>query len=263
MSCCTRQRRRRRRPHATARADGAYNHGAIPSEPCESKQTSPIGKKVDGGRDIIPLSTTAVTLCNLPSTDPMHTDTGVPSTTLCETLVIGDYIAHRSTILGRGSFGVVVKGTDTSTSETIAIKMIPMPDQQGDSKSGDFESIRREAVIGGSLLHPNIATIYSCAHRRDETGALDTLEGQKQCVNGCLYLCQVCCVQVLWHWQFFGKVDVEGVPSRNVVSAVTCFGFGGSHLVDACLKSVQEFTWHNCSVRLAIWDKLVYVIVSD
>jgi hypothetical protein len=113
--------------------------------------------------------------------------TAVPTTwTATQPVALGDYEADRAKTLGNGSFGVVVRGVEVLTGTRVAVKLLPMPAQTHE----DFDSVRREAAIGGALQHQNIARIFASVYHEDDTAPLETLEGRKPCTSGTLYLVQ-------------------------------------------------------------------------
>jgi hypothetical protein len=113
--------------------------------------------------------------------------TEVPTTwTATQPVTLGEYEADRAEVLGSGSFGVVVRGVEVRTGTRVAVKLVPMPAQTHE----DFESVRREAAIGGALQHQNIARIFASVYHEDDTAPLETLEGTKPCASGTLYLIQ-------------------------------------------------------------------------
>ena len=99
-----------------------------------------------------------------------------------------EYEADRAATLGKGSFGVVVRGVEVQTGTRVAVKLLPMPTQTHE----DYDSVRREAVIGGALQHRNIARIFASVYREDDTSPLETLADDAiSCASGTLYLIQV------------------------------------------------------------------------
>ena len=97
-------------------------------------------------------------------------------------VALGGYEADRLALLGRGSFGRVVRGFDRTANQPVAVKMVAMP--SATAAAEDFDSVRREAVIGGALQHRNIARLFACVLRAGDTEPLETEDGLKQCANG-------------------------------------------------------------------------------
>jgi hypothetical protein len=114
--------------------------------------------------------------------------------TATEPVALGSYEADKAAALGTGSFGVVVRGVVLETGEGVAIKLVPMPTRRAageEEGEEDYDSVRREAVIGGALQHRNIARLFACVYRPGDTASLETLEGVKPCSSGTLYMVQV------------------------------------------------------------------------
>jgi hypothetical protein len=106
--------------------------------------------------------------------------------------------ADRSDILGRGTFGVVVRGVERSSGRRLAVKMIALPSSLEGAGGGaeevddDYDSVRREAVIAGALRHRNIARVLASVHHPDDVSPLHTMGGTKSPTPGVgtLYLIQ-------------------------------------------------------------------------
>ncbi|MEO8034308.1 MAG: serine/threonine-protein kinase [Acidobacteriota bacterium] len=79
-------------------------------------------------------------------------------------------------MLGRGAMGIVYAARDRRIGRRVALKTIELaPNRFSDETSADqfFKRLQREAEVCGSLLHPNIVTLYEAGY--DDSGRISFL----------------------------------------------------------------------------------------
>ena len=86
-------------------------------------------------------------------------------------------------LLGRGAMGTVYAAHDRRIGRRVALKTIQIPAGHfsDDSQSDEyFKRIQREAEVCGSLLHPNIVTMYEVGYENDRVSylAMELVEGE-------------------------------------------------------------------------------------
>jgi serine/threonine protein kinase len=86
-------------------------------------------------------------------------------------------------LLGRGAMGTVYAARDRRIGRRVALKTIRIgPDQFSDDSAADdfFKRLQREAEVSGSLLHPNIVTLYEAGYKDDRLSylAMELVEGE-------------------------------------------------------------------------------------
>jgi len=67
-----------------------------------------------------------------------------------------------SSLIGKGSMGVVYKAYDPDMERVVAIKTLRMELLEDNNKQVLLSRFRSEAIAYGRCLHPNIVTCYSC-----------------------------------------------------------------------------------------------------
>jgi serine/threonine-protein kinase len=82
--------------------------------------------------------------------------------------------------LGRGSMGIVYKGSDTKIGRTVAIKTLALTQE---FEEGDVEAVKsrffREAETAGRLSHPHIVTVFDAGEDADLAFiAMEFLQGE-------------------------------------------------------------------------------------
>ncbi|MEM4379478.1 MAG: protein kinase [Thermoplasmatales archaeon] len=71
-------------------------------------------------------------------------------------------------IIGRGAMGLVYKGKDPDIGRPVAIKVLNINSKSIKfTKESALEAFKREAKAAGSLVHPNIVTIYEVNFEQD------------------------------------------------------------------------------------------------
>jgi serine/threonine-protein kinase len=85
--------------------------------------------------------------------------------------------------LGRGAMGTVYLARDRRIGRRVALKVIHLaPNQFDDSTAADefYRRLQREAEVCGSLLHPNIATLYEAGYEDGRVSylAMEYVEGE-------------------------------------------------------------------------------------
>ena len=93
----------------------------------------------------------------------------------------GHYEVERP--LGRGAIGTVYAARDVRIGRRVALKTIQLPDskfEDGTSARDFFKRLQREAEVSGSLLHPNIVTLYEVAYENERVSylAMELVEGE-------------------------------------------------------------------------------------
>ena len=87
------------------------------------------------------------------------------------------------TQLGRGAIGTVYAARDKRIGRRVALKTIHLPDREFEDAAAAqefFQRLQREAELGGSLLHPNIVTLYEAGYENDRISylAMELVEGE-------------------------------------------------------------------------------------
>ena len=85
--------------------------------------------------------------------------------------------------LGRGAIGTVYAARDVRIGRRVALKTIQLPDakfEDGTSAREFFKRLQREAEVSGSLLHPNIVTLYEVAYENERVSylAMELVDGE-------------------------------------------------------------------------------------
>ncbi len=92
----------------------------------------------------------------------------------------GHYELERA--LGKGAMGVVYLARDTRIGRMVALKTIHIPDQEFEDETEAtrfYHRLQREAEVCGSLLHPNIVTLYEAGYENERISymAMELVEG--------------------------------------------------------------------------------------
>ena len=91
-------------------------------------------------------------------------------------MTFGPYEVERT--LGRGAMGTVFLARDTRIGRRVALKTIAELDESTTAR--DFlRRLQREAEVSGSLVHPNIVTLYEAGYDADRISylAMEYIEG--------------------------------------------------------------------------------------
>jgi serine/threonine protein kinase len=86
-------------------------------------------------------------------------------------------------LLGRGAMGAVYVARDRRIGRRVALKTIQIPAGHfsDDSRSDEyFKRLQREAEVCGSLLHPNIVTLYAVGYENNRVSylSMELVEGE-------------------------------------------------------------------------------------
>jgi serine/threonine protein kinase len=97
------------------------------------------------------------------------------------TAAYGQYDVER--VLGRGAMGTVYLARDRRIGRRVALKTIRVtPDRFSDEEAAAdfFRRLQREAEVSGSLLHPNIVTLYEAGYEDGRISylAMELVEGE-------------------------------------------------------------------------------------
>jgi hypothetical protein len=205
LSCCSSKPRKRRARNAQAARVGRSRPGMEAEQPPPPipEPVVPTSSSVGSLDVVVPPPISLYTPPKETLTPAVVTDdvevrfadeaTQVAATCTTDTwtatqpVALHEYEADRADTLGKGSFGVVVRGVEVQSGTRVAVKLLPMPTQTHE----DYDSVRREAVVGGALQHHNIARIFASVYREDDTSPLETLADDAiSCDSGTLYLVQ-------------------------------------------------------------------------
>src|SRR5687767_14586192 len=86
-------------------------------------------------------------------------------------------------LLGRGAMGAVYAARDRRIGRRVALKTIQIPVGQFEdatSMKEYFLRLQREAEVSGSLLHPNIVTLYEVGYENERVSwlAMELIEAE-------------------------------------------------------------------------------------
>jgi len=106
---------------------------------------------------------------------------GVDDVTGPEKLIFDHYVIEK--VLGRGAMGTVYLARDMRIGRKAALKTLHARHQQFDNQQSAFEFLerfRREAELCGSLVHPNITTLYEVGYesKRITYLSIEYVEGE-------------------------------------------------------------------------------------
>ncbi|HEV8660917.1 MAG TPA: serine/threonine-protein kinase [Thermoanaerobaculia bacterium] len=93
----------------------------------------------------------------------------------------GHYDVER--ILGRGAMGMVYLARDRRIGRRVALKTIALTAKHFDDSTSPqdfYRRLQREAEVSGSLVHPNIVTLYEAGYEGDRISylAMEYIEGE-------------------------------------------------------------------------------------
>src|ERR687893_334814 len=86
-------------------------------------------------------------------------------------------------LLGRGAMGAVYAARDRRIGRRVALKTIQIPPGQFEDATAMkeyFVRLQREAEVSGSLLHPNIVTLYEVGYENEKVSwlAMELVEAE-------------------------------------------------------------------------------------
>src|SRR5712691_5575199 len=86
-------------------------------------------------------------------------------------------------VLGRGARGIVYLARDRRIGRRVALKTITLSAEHFDDSTSPqdfYKRLQREAEVSGSLLHPNIVTLYEAGYDGERISylAMEYVEGE-------------------------------------------------------------------------------------